>query len=1171
MIKNYFSILVLLFGIGTNAQIGFLNNRVIDGSYSVGSIIGATTFDADGDGDLDVISASATKIAWQENLDGQGNFGDIKTVVETPDILSFSLADIDGDSDLDVLFTSGLNIEGRTAWCRNLGNAVFAAEQLIALGDYSSKVAKAGDIDGDGDLDVVTVTTAGTLKWFKNSNGQGTFIAGGTITTNTAGTTSIDIKDADGDGDNDVVCNWQFYNQYIRIAMFRNLNGLGSFGAREQLNNQAPEMNYESTCKVFFKDLDNDNDNDIFFYSNSRLAVMTNTGGVFSTAVTINWGFTSYRYQDMDFTDMDADGDLDIVTVMNRYQDPQDVIWYENDSSHTYTTSHTIMSNNSDSMISFKIVDIDNDGIKDIMAANYNNNYVVWHKSYAERKAISKFTWPASNVKGMDVDNDGDLDLVSQVDLSKLVWYENLDGAGSMGTQKVIFFQDNAYSYDVGDIDGDGKTDIAIDGKWLRSHGDGTFTFNTVAETFTMTMSSVRLVDVDSDGKLDIIYLDNGGSGSSLGWHKNLDGLGSFGARQEIIPSTSFTINSISAGDVDGDNDIDLVFSSSTRLGLIKNNGGGVFGSFEIISIYSCSGAILTDMDGDGDKDVLVSDGYHAGQTGVGWFMNNDGTFSSSGNFITSGLSVDYAGCTPIDLDSDGDVDVLTSKGKWMENLNGLGFFGTAQPRVLIPYPAPNTSGALADLDNDGKKDILYSETSSLYTVSWYKNNGLSQNKIVGTVKLDLNQNGCDASDNGMQNVRIVTQGANENYATFTNNTGYYQFYIPGPGNYTTAVASTLPNYFSASPASHTNNFTGIGSIQTSNFCVAASQTINDLEVSIYPTSEARPGFPATYAICYKNRGTTVLSGNVKLQFDASKLTFTSAIPAVNSQITGELSFIFSSLAPSESRMIRVNFNVATIPTVNIGNVLNFTATVNPIIGDATPENNVASLGQTVIGSYDPNDIAVLEGERIFLSEIDEYLHYRIRFQNTGTASAVNVVVTNTLDNGLDWNSLEIDGVSHNHYVSIRNGNQVSFVFNGIYLPDSTSNEAGSQGFICYKIKPKSTSVVGNVFYNDAHIYFDFNPAIDTNVVSTEVTNSLAAPDHQSFAVSVYPNPTNGRVQVTSNLQIKAISLLNVYGQRITDSTNLEEIDLTNLSNGIYFIRLTEESGRSVTKKIIKR
>lgn len=1184
--KKTLLIYFLFLGVFSNAQINFLNHNIIDNSHCIGTVNNVIPFDIDNDGDLDMISSSDTNyIVWQENLDGQGNYGNIRIISDQLNgITSISLADIDNDSDMDIVSSSrnvvsGSGTYGAIAWHKNIGQGNFTSHVLIEnlTGAY---YAKAADMDGDGDLDIAANTNGGNLAWFKNTNGLGNFSTPFSIaSTGLALVTSFDIADADGDGDNDVVVTSSLIDQYMKAGLFINTNGQGSFGPFQLLRNEAPEINYSIRTQVLFQDLDADGDNDILFSANNRLIGLTNSGtGSYTTANTIYSTNIRDRFMDFNLKDMDDDGDLDIVAAMRMwYQSTDRVIWFENDITHAYTTNHIIQEFTSDDIVSFKIADLDGDNIKDIVTGNHNDNYLVWYKNYTTIKALGKNCYDPGDVQTADLDNDGDLDFVTTARYgNKLVWYKNTDGAGSTGLQKVITFLDYCGGYKLGDIDGNGSIDIAMDGKWYRNDGSGNFTPNVYVDTYSDNMSQVFIEDVDNDGHNDLIAVDNLSNGVAvIGWYKNLDGLGNFGPRQSI-QSFYFSINKIVFTDIDADGDKDIIFSGG-KIGIIKNlDGAGTFNtSFE--TVYNNSSGILfcVDMDGDGDKDILTHEIYVNSDYVVAWFKNTNGLGSFSSYPQLASYS-SLSGVFPADMDNDGDLDLLTNEryGKntlWLENLTGLGVFG--QPITLIVNPESNNTNNAVDVDNDGKIDVLYSTTfSGNNAVSWFKNNGLSLNKITGTVKLDLNHNGCDTADNPMPNVKVVTQTSNNNtYSTFTSSNGYYQFYLEEPGNYTTSVATTLPSYFTVSPNSQNTNFVGINNVQAVNFCVTDNQTVNDLDVAIYPYTEARPGFTNSYVIAYHNKGTTQLSGNVKLQFDAAKLAFTASNPAVTSQTTNELTYNFTNMNPFETRMIRVVFQTFAPPVVNLGDVLNFTGTINPIATDATPTDNIFQLHQTVIGSYDPNDINVLEGESILVDETDNYLHYVIRFQNTGTASAINVTVTNTLDEDLDWDTLQIDGISHNNYISIRNGNQISFVFKSIYLPHSLANEAGSQGFICYKIKPKNNTAAGDLFHNNAQIYFDYNSAIHTNTVVTEVIDLLSNQDFENNKAALYPNPTNGKVYISANFDIKSSAVYNMYGQKIGGTQNNTEIDLSSYSAGMYFIKIEDTAGKTITKKILKK
>lgn len=1160
------------------AQINFFNHNVIDVNYLIGTVTNAIPYDMDNDGDLDLISSSDTNyIVWQENIDGQGTYGNIRMITDQlSGITSISIADIDGDGDMDIVSTAryvpGWTTYGVISWHENLGQGNFTTH-TIAENVTGAYYAKAGDMDGDGDLDIVACTNHGVLGWFKNTNGQGNFSTALPIASGLQTISSIDIADADGDGDNDIlITSWQL-NQFMRAGILKNTNGQGTFSAFQLLKNEVPESNYSIVTRVGFHDIDHDGDQDIVFSANNKIITIINTGAGIYTNSDLMVSSLRDRVIDFSFKDLDNDGVEDLAAAMTVWQENDRVFWFKNTGTGYVANSQILQNFTGNGIRSFKIADIDGDGGLDIVTGNYYDNHLVWYKNYTTIKAVSKFCSNPVSAKAADLDNDGDLDVIHAVG-TKLVWYKNIDGAGTTGLQKVITFSDNVNNYELGDLDGDGFTDIVIDQKWFKNDGAGNFTPITYVDTYSDFRSSVYIHDVDNDGDNDLIAVDNLSNGTVvIGWFKNLNGLGNFGPRQSIIFLSGTTVSQINFADMDGDGDKDIVFSGG-KLGIIKNlDGAGTFDStFQSVYSYTCQNVSCADIDGDGDLDILFGN-ISSGSDMVGWFKNLTGVgdFAYSPQFIGDST---ISGAIPADMDNDGDIDIVTTQASatktvWLENVSGLGTFG--QPITLINHSQEYNSSFIADIDNDGKLDILSSSTYGDHPVSWLKNNGLSLNKITGTIKLDLNHNSCDTADNAMPNVKVVTQINDTTYATFTANNGYYQFYVEEPGTYTTSVASTLPSYFTVSPSSQTTTFASNNGAQTVNFCVTDNQVVNDLDITIYPTSEARPGFTSSYVIAYHNKGTTQLSGNVKLQFDASKLSLSSSNPVVTSQTANELTFNFSNLNPFETRLVRVVFQIFAPPIVNIDEILNFIATVNPVAGDATPADNISELNQLVIGSYDPNDITVLEGENITVDEIDNYLHYVIRFQNTGTASAINVVVTNTLDDNLDWNTLQIGAISHNNYISIKNGNKVSFVFNGIYLPYSSAYEELSHGYITYKIKPKSTSVAGDLFHNEAQIYFDYNTAIHTNKVTTEVLTPLNNPDFKNSKVSLYPNPTNGKIHLTANFEVKSITVYNIYGQEISGNQNNLEIDISAFSSGMYFINIENADGKIIIKKVIKK
>ena len=171
---------------------------------------------------------------------------------------------------------------------------------------------------------------------------------------------------------------------------------------------------------------------------------------------------------------------------------------------------------------------------------------------------------------------------------------------------------------------------------------------------------------------------------------------------------------------------------------------------------------------------------------------------------------------------------------------------------------------------------------------------------------------------------------------------------------------------------------------------------------------------------------------------------------------------------------------------------------------DESTFDNTYKFYQTVVNSFDPNDKTCLQGSTISVSQVGDYVHYVIRFENNGTAPAQTVRVTDAIDvSKYEISSLTPIAGSHFFTTRIANDNLVEFLFENINLPFS---DATSDGFVTFKIKTKSSLVIGDSFSNSASLYFDYNAPIITNT-TTIVVQTLGTSEFASQAISIYPNP----------------------------------------------------------------
>ncbi len=161
-----------------------------------------------------------------------------------------------------------------------------------------------------------------------------------------------------------------------------------------------------------------------------------------------------------------------------------------------------------------------------------------------------------------------------------------------------------------------------------------------------------------------------------------------------------------------------------------------------------------------------------------------------------------------------------------------------------------------------------------------------------------------------------------------------------------------------------------------------------------------------------------------------------------------------------------------------------------PYVKEGNTESTVCT---TIVDSYDPNDKTVMPGEGFI--EANKDIYYTIRFQNTGTASAIHVVVDDTLSANLDVTSFQIVSSSHPQIMAnylFQSGGKTfaKFTFYNINLAKKSTSELLSQGYVTFKISQKSDLTIGQQIRNKAYIYFDYNSAIITN----ETLHEIGAP-----------------------------------------------------------------------------
>jgi FG-GAP-like repeat len=310
--------------------------------------VSAADLDADGLQDIIVADAAANRITWVRQAP-LGTFSET-TLAEVAGPAHTHAVDLDKDGDLDiavaslgVLFPNNAPI-GSVIVLENDGRQAFTRRVLI---DKVARVSdvRAGDLDGDGDLDLAVAQFGydqGETRWMEN---QGGWRFASHVLQNLSGPINAELADADGDGDLDIVT--LVSQEWEEIYVFEN-DGRGQFTPRRIFG--ASNEDFGSSW-ISIADLDRDGDVDVVYSNGDAFDYAPPTGRGWNGLQWLeNRGGLAFRYRRIgDFSgasspqavDLDGDGDIDValVSAYNNWDRPEalSLAWFENDGSMNFT------------------------------------------------------------------------------------------------------------------------------------------------------------------------------------------------------------------------------------------------------------------------------------------------------------------------------------------------------------------------------------------------------------------------------------------------------------------------------------------------------------------------------------------------------------------------------------------------------------------------------------------------------------------------------------------------------------------------------------------------------------------------------------------------------------------------------------------------------------------
>jgi len=754
---------------GTNVTVR-LNNGAGDFSGNQAVSVGAASVlvlgDIDADGDLDLLTTGSyggSNIVYVRRNNGQGTFSGNEQVSVGSGASSVILGDLEGDGDLDLVV--GNYVPGTASIRFNNGAGIFTGNtELVATGTEAVVVTALGDVDSDGDLDLVTNSRV------LLNNGAGGFTSSQVFAGSNVLTSAAQLSDLDGDGDLDLLSNG------VRLN-----DGNGAFGNTQQAGLQGNLGDVDGDGDL---DLLTDNSLDNNSLDNTVSVRLNNGRSAFALSQQVQMG---PRPSGTTAADLDGDGDLDLLTATygtnpgavnvrlnqlptappavtaitparNASSVPRTTpvaVTFDRPLSNTYTTQQALN------------VFSQPGGNKQAGAATVSGNTLTFTPNPSFRAGetilttltataqstggaslaqpqVFQFTTatvpstgtfaggyelgtgdkPAAQVLVGDVDNDGDLDIVASNtsnEPNNIVSVRRNLGNNTFGNGTDLRVGSFTQAMAWGDIDKNGLLDLLVAS--TSPNGSSLYVFrNSFSGTAGPTQLpigsgniSVVLGDVNADSNLDLITTSS--STGSVSVRLN-DGTGAFGTAQDIRAVAPESALTVAVGDADGD--LDLI----TNNGVLFNNGIGRFNDLpQLPTGLAATYVAVGDVDRDNDLDyVLVTENADAASSTVrAWLNNGAGTFAPGNSFTVASRPPRIA---LGDGDGDGDLDLFVATASTLSvyRNNGTGNFSGTPPTA-----AGATAGglALADMDNNGTLDIITSVSAPAGIVGVRLNNQL--------------------------------------------------------------------------------------------------------------------------------------------------------------------------------------------------------------------------------------------------------------------------------------------------------------------------------------------------------------------------------------------------------------------------------------------------------------
>lgn len=718
MKKLYLLLTSLIFSSALLAQ-NFDENFIRYSSSGIGSESGSALYDYDGDGQLDILTGFESRKHFL-HLKNQGNTFSFEVLSDS--VIGYAYVKrVDFNMDgIDDYIVSVKNNGGQYELYLFLADAQqnYTQHYMMYVGFEEVEQVEIGDIDGDGDNDVIVDQLANLNAFFLLTNDGNFNFTWSYINFSGAPAELYGVADMDNDGLDDVVGAYFDYNvNLFRVVVMES----DTVGGHSFTEHTVTTRGY--TREGVVGQFTGSSLPDILLSADNggtTLFLAGNSGNFNFSIAAQPTVLTSARVYMPD--DYDGDGDLDVLLVSNEIQ-----LLKSGLSTGSGFTRQTIISNYTN--IPRDWGDVNGDGRKDLLLGNrgrieiWTQNQNGTYQAYWANDEGGRYT-----MEIMDVDMNGKLDLV-MTDNTEMYHIDQTSTEQFLNTR---IYQPTGMNITTGDIndiqpfdkDGDGDMDMLMTYRgdiYLLTNNNGTFSASTVS-SLNNAVSNIDTADFDGDGNLEFVVASV--QDQLLEWN-----------------GTSFTSSTIAMGsdtyaimDVDGDGDKDIIYPkwniniTQYELEYLPyNNGFSTPITLQNINSLVSAGVVANnaeahalDYDGDNDEDLLLinENGEEI------YIFRNDGSSTFTGILLADSLTLPN-GFAHIDVDNDNDMDILIgelTQGTIVQFINnGSGNFTSS---IFSDEVVRAEVIRAVDFDNDGDQDVI--SMSWLDTrIVWFENKAI--------------------------------------------------------------------------------------------------------------------------------------------------------------------------------------------------------------------------------------------------------------------------------------------------------------------------------------------------------------------------------------------------------------------------------------------------------------